>query len=180
MALVSGADLDGRSHRYPPEEIDYVIVTQADAPVTGGGADQILPVGSVEIDVTIARADILRIEPFEPEDARQDQILLSAWSADCARRDAVLENAPRRGSLADFFADPEAARRGAQASLLRAKAELRGGDIPGCRDGPVLEKIRDLTGDVDHQELVFGKTHGAGCAGSLQGRGFKGNDYGLP
>ena len=48
---VSARDQDGCPHRDPIKKVDHIVVAEPDAPVAGGCADQLLLIGSVQIDV---------------------------------------------------------------------------------------------------------------------------------
>jgi hypothetical protein len=63
---LSGSDLDGSTFLDMIEEVRHFGIPQADATVAGWTSNQILAIGSVEIDVTASGIGILRIESLQP------------------------------------------------------------------------------------------------------------------
>ena len=138
-----------------------------------GSSDQILTVGSVEIDVATLRVGILRIDSFEPEDPRQNKVLVASVGGDLPGPYAALENAPQRGRIANLLADPETSDGCLEAAFLCSKTELGSGNPPRMGDGPIPDEINSLVADFHDQELAFGKTHRAGTSRKLAGKCLK-------
>ena len=146
------------------KEVDHLGVPEPDAPVTGGGADEVFPVGAVKIDVAVTSVGILRIKSLQPEDPSEDQVLVTCVRSDpgkLPRGDPAFEDHPGRGTIPDFFADPEASRGRAETPFLGAESEPRCRDIPFPGNESFLEEKDFLSGNNDDQVLFGIAGHGS-------------------
>lgn len=70
-----GQDLEAGADGSERIELGNIVVAKANATCTGRLADQIFPVGPMNINVTILAGKIVRLFAVEPKDAGQDEIL---------------------------------------------------------------------------------------------------------
>jgi hypothetical protein len=150
----SGSDLHSPPCFHTVKKIGHLGIPEADATVARSGANEVLAVGSVEIDIAVPGVGILRVESFEPKDPCQDKILLSPRGRDVTCGDAAFENTPQGGPLANFLADPESSCGCPEAAFLSPDAEFGSGNVPGLDDGPVFKEINPLAAHIDNQKLV--------------------------
>lgn len=107
----------------PAEEIDHVVIPQADASVAGRGSDEVLLIGSVNVNVALTGIGILRIESFKPEDPGEHEILFPSLFRKLSGRNTATEDHPCRGALADLLRYHEASRGCPETPLLESKSE---------------------------------------------------------
>lgn len=150
----------------PVEEIDDVVVPKADASVAGWGSNEVLLIGSVDINVALTGIGILRIKTFEPEDSREHEILIPSLFRNLSGRNTASEDHSCGGALADFLRYPEASRGSSETPFLESESEPRCRDGPGGRDDFSLDHFQDLTGHVDEEvALRVGLVVGGLCHG---------------
>ena len=67
-------------------------------------ADEVLGVGAMEVDISLASVGVLLVEPLEPEDTGQDGVV-TFLSLPNRAREAALEAGLKGSPFANFFAD---------------------------------------------------------------------------
>lgn len=139
----------------PVEEIDHVVVAQPDASVAGSGSDEVLLIGSVDVNVALTGIGVLRIETFEPEDPREHEILFSSLLRNLSGGQTAAEDHSCRGVLADLLSYPEASGGCPETPLLESESEPRCRDGPGRRHGAPFDHLQTLTGRV-HEKVALG------------------------
>ena len=113
--------------------------------MTGRSPDQLLLISSMDVDIAVTGVAVLRIEPLQPEDATQDEILVTAWGGNHSGGFSSLEAHPGGGIPAELCVNPKAADRCPKAPFLSPKTILGSGDGIG-KDGPIgLLKIQTLS-----------------------------------
>src|SRR4029079_11728425 len=121
----TGDDVDFGAHADRIEKIDDIARAHADAAVAGGSPDAPLRRSAVDVDGAIVREAILRLEAFQPEDARDDGVTARSIDLDdLAGRTAALEFHPDRLSGADFLGDFQSAEWRAAATRTVTDAEF--------------------------------------------------------
>jgi hypothetical protein len=141
--------LDGSSFGNEVEKLGDGGVGHADAAVTCGGAEVVLVICAVDVDVAGEGVLVLRIEPVKPEDAGLDEVAGIGGGADFAGEDAGLEDGAVGGAVADFFGDFETAGWGFEAAGFCAEAEGGGGDGEKAVGGGRVAEGEGLGGDGD-------------------------------
>lgn len=107
----------------PVEQIDHVVVPKADASVAGRGSDEVLLIGSVDVNVALTGIDVLRIESFKPEDPSEHEILFPSLIRNLSGRNTAAEDHPLRGPIADLLRYPEASRGSPETPFLESESE---------------------------------------------------------
>lgn len=107
----------------PAENIDHIVVPKADASVAGRGSDEVLLIGSMDVNVALAGVGVLRIESFKPEDPGEHEILFPSLFRNLSGRNTAAEDHSCRCALADLLGYPEASRGCPETSLLESKSE---------------------------------------------------------
>ena len=107
----------------PAEKIDHIVVPKADASVAGRGSDEVLLIGSMDVNVAVAGIGVLRIESFKPEDPGEHEILFPSLIRNLSGRNTAAEDHPCRCALADLLGYHEASRGCPETSLLESKSE---------------------------------------------------------
>lgn len=85
------------------KKLGHVGVSQADATVAGRSSDQILTVCSMEIDIAIVGVRVFLIQSVQPQNAREDAIVLATRGGEIASGFAAFELRPQWLARADFF-----------------------------------------------------------------------------
>ena len=166
-------DLDPSPDRDTVIEIDHLRVPEPDASMAGRCPDEVLPVGAVKVNVAVTGVGIVRIESLQPEDPREDQVLVAPVRPDPGKLsggDPALEDHSGRGLIPDLFADPEASRGGAETSRLGTESEPRCRDIPFPGNESSLEENDFLSGNNNDQSLFGIAGHGAAVCPKLAER----------
>ena len=88
------ADDHARAFRHKLEKLGDVGVAEPHTSMAGRRSDEIFAICTVKIDVAIARVGVVRIQPCEPQNSRQDAILLSAGCSNLAGGLAAFEHTP--------------------------------------------------------------------------------------
>lgn len=111
------------SHVNPVEEINHVVVPNTNASVAGRGSDEVLLIGSVDVNVALTAIGVLRIESFKPEDSSEHEILVPSLFRNLSGRNTASEDHPCRGALADLLRYPEVSRGCPETPLLESDSE---------------------------------------------------------
>lgn len=119
----SGLDLDVGSLVNPVEQNDHVVVPKTNTSVAGRGSDEVLLIGSVDVNVALTGIGVLRIESFKPEDSSEHEILVPSLFRNLSGRNTASEDHPCRGALADLLRYPEASRGCPETPLLESESE---------------------------------------------------------
>jgi len=82
----------------------------------------------VNVNKTITGIGIVRLQPVEPENARQDQILRPWQGIVRFKRDAADENRAGRHGFPNFIANAKLAQRRLLAAFFAAEPEPRSGN----------------------------------------------------
>ncbi len=107
----------------PVEQIDHVVVPKADAPVAGWGSDEVLLIGSVDVNIALTGIGVLRIESFKPEDSSKHEILFSSLFCNLSGLNTASEDHPRRGAISDLLRYAEASRGSPETPFLESESE---------------------------------------------------------
>ena len=99
---------------------------ETDAAMTRRAANEFLLVGAMDVNEALPRIAVFRIDSLEPEDAGEDQILVTSPFCYHSGLLAASEDHPLRSPGANFLDDPEAARWSSQAPFLTPDAKAGG------------------------------------------------------
>ena len=141
--------------------------------MTGRGPDEVLPVGAVKVNVAVTGVGIVRIESLQPEDPREDQVLVAPIRPDPGKLscgDPAFKDHSGRGFIPNLFADPEASRGGAETPCLGTESEPRCRDIPFPGNESSLDENDFLSGNNDNQSLFGIAGHGEEVCAKLAER----------
>src|SRR4051812_66023 len=69
-------DFNRRARLRQVEQAEHVVVPEPDAAAAGRGADARLVVGAVEVDVAGLGVGVVGLDPLQPQDAGEDEILV--------------------------------------------------------------------------------------------------------
>lgn len=94
----------------PVEEIDHIVVAKPDASVAGRGSDEVLLIGSVDVNIALTGIGVLRIESFKPEDPCEHEILFPSLFCNLSGLNTASEDHPSRGAISDLLRYAEASR----------------------------------------------------------------------
>lgn len=72
----SFADPNGCADRREIEELDDILIFQANAAVAGAASDAGFVIGAVDVNVAVVGVRIVRLGAVQPEDAREHEIIL--------------------------------------------------------------------------------------------------------
>ena len=123
--------------------------------MTGRSPDQLLLISSMDVDIAVKRVAVLRIEPLQPEDATQDEILVTAWGGNHSRGLSSLEAHPCGGISSELCVNPKAASWSSKAPFLSPQTILGGGDWIG-KDGPIgLLEIQALSAHIQDKTYAI-------------------------
>src|SRR5205823_1833192 len=110
-------------------QIDDVIRTHPNTPVTRGHTDEPFLRSSVNVDIAVKGICVLRLEPAQPENSCDDWIATGRiWQDSFSGAASILEHCTRRRVVPDFFCDLQLAQGSVTTSLPVTEPEL------GCRD----------------------------------------------
>jgi hypothetical protein len=134
-------------------ELNYVGVAEANASGAGGGADEVLAIGAVDVDVAVLAGPIVGLFTVKPENSGKNEVLILSGIRgfpDAAGGFASDELSAGFGVVADLEADAVPTERGLVAVGFRAGPFFGSRDREGAGDGAVIgDDVETLAGDGD-------------------------------
>ena len=134
-------------------ELDHVGVAETNASGTRGGADEILAIGSVDVDIAILAGAVVGLFAVKPEDAGEDEVLFLDWVGgfpDTARGFASNKVGSGFGMIADLLADTVPTEGSLIAIRFRTGSFFSGGDRKRAGEGAILrDDVETLGRDGD-------------------------------
>src|SRR5204863_2559480 len=106
-------------------ELDDICVSHPDTSVAVGQADFVLMFCSVNVNKTITGVGIVRLQPIQPENARQDEILRRWQRIVRFERDAADEDRTGWHGLPNFIGHAKLAQGSSMAAFFASEAKAR-------------------------------------------------------
>lgn len=169
---------DERADRRSLEQPNDVAIPHADATMRQRPTDQILSARAVDIDIPVVRVDPRSfvdtgLKTFEPQDARQDQIVFRRSAVPVLTRIfSISEDAPERRAVAIFLINAMDAGRRLERVLRAAVAEAGRGTVVSLDDG-LRRTDEERLGLDRHNDIALVRAAQMGTKGCMYGMQYR-------
>jgi len=137
-------------------------ISHPDTSVAAWLPNQLLVVGSMNVDVAVPGVGVALFEALKPENAGDDEVIGAPGAFegdDFPRGDPAFEDHPERGFVTDHLGNGEMAQGGLEASRLRPEPETGAGDRKTRQKRPLFEEVEALRGNI-YPDFAWERLHG--------------------